>query len=85
MALRIKDNVDLKELEKFGFKYKNEYDDFYELDLKDNRTYIIVDTKDREIGICTSLYGDLPAQYINNIDIIYDLMKAGLIEKVEDK
>ena len=29
MALRIKDSIDLKELEKFGFKRKKAYDDTY--------------------------------------------------------
>jgi hypothetical protein len=91
--LKIKDSVDLKELEKFGFTYHKEWYDhrpidednqsYYEFDLDDNRTYIVVGTLDREIGISTSLYGDFPSQYIDNLNVLFDLIKADLVEKVE--
>lgn len=81
--LKIKDSVDLKELKGFGFIYKNYDDDpYYEYDLNDNRTYLIVDIETREIGIPTSLYGDLPTRYFENLDILYDLIKANMVEKV---
>mgnify|MGYP005810948859 CR=1 FL=1 len=81
--LKIKDNVDLKELENYGFVEDEWYDDkFYKYDLKDGRTYITIGIDDREIGIPTSLYGDIPAVYINNLDIIYTLIQTGLVEKV---
>ena len=84
--LKIKDNVDLKELEKFGFVEDGWYDDkFYKCNLKDGRTYMTIGVHDGEIGIPTSLYGDIPAVYINNLDIIYTLIQAGLVEKVEDE
>ena len=43
MALRIKDNVDLKELEKFGFKY-NDYSGQYKICERniDGTTYIYI-------------------------------------------
>lgn len=86
MALRIKDNVDLKILENYGFVKKEWYDEkYYEYDLKDGRTYIIINVDDREIGVPTSLYGDMPAQYINKLDIVYTLVKDNLVEKVEDR
>ena len=55
--LKIKDNVDVKELEKFGFK-PDEYDLFY--------------------GFYQTYNG-------KSYDVLYDLIKANLVEKVEDK
>lgn len=69
--LKIKDNVDLKELEKFGFK-KNEYThllilrenehDFAAIDIR-NRRYEILD-------LCNKTY-----------NLTYDLTQLGLVEK----
>lgn len=81
MALRIKDDVDLKELEKFGFinnKFyplsytkkvylKNENDD-------KNFYHILKETRKIEL---TRLDGKLD-------DTLYDLIQAGLVEKVEE-
>ena len=74
--LKIKDNIDLKELKKFGFTY-----------FDDKRSY--------RYG-CLDLQKDYLEIFINNarvitmasdksildLDIIYDLIKAGLVEKV---
>jgi hypothetical protein len=93
--LKIKDNVDLKELEKFGFKYRERWYDngpesednssFYELDLDldDNRSYAVVCCYTREIFIPTSLYGVLPTRCLENMDWLYDLIQAGFVEKVK--
>lgn len=82
--LKIKDNVDLKELEKFGFEKQIYYgEEYYEYDLQDNRTYITIDCHTFEIAIPTSLYGDIPSQYIDKLDILYDLIKADMVEKVD--
>lgn len=76
--LKIKDNVDLKELEKFGFEYiKNSnypmlsnqeyyYDYIGTIAIYENTKAIIV-------------------RYTGNetIDTLYDLIQAGLVEKVE--
>lgn len=77
--LKIKDNVDLKELEKYGFKYdkgyewqnvicyKYVYEDYCIEAFKDEiRMYIFED----------GLFIDIP-------EIIYDLIKDGLVEKVD--
>ena len=87
--LKIKDSVDLKELEKYGFKY-NEYGDLCkELKIKeqfDEVTVlsICVDLTDkkylRRIGLITN--GVYCFDY--ELDILYDLIKAGLVEKVDD-
>ena len=76
--LKIKDNVDLKELEKFGFipeiycgdrAYEKKYTKgFY-------KEYIIIWWKDREIQV----------RYNGQIllETLYDLIKADMVEKVE--
>lgn len=70
--LKIKDNVDLKELEKFGFiKAKNTY--YY----KNVFSVIVLMVFDnRKISNPTDDNGNV---------ILYDLIKADLVEKVEDK
>lgn len=80
--LKIKDNVDLKELEKFGFtheilvyvkeiKRENDY-------LTEEKT-IYIDEKNRDVAISIGLCNtDI------ELDTIYDLIKADMIEKVDD-
>lgn len=78
MALRIKNNVDLKELEKFGFKEIN---------------YVNVKIYKYENDYCNIVIGEDKIIHLNHftvnniagLDIIYDLIKANLVEKVEDK
>lgn len=80
--LKIKDNVDLKELEKFGFKYvSSEYYDYYFLKRylgndEDDRICYQIGIDDREIRI-VRLDGELDTT-------LYDLIKADLVEKVEE-
>lgn len=70
--LKIKDNVDLKKLEKFGFK------------------------KDKNIYYYKNVFGVIVLRIFDNRKIsnptddnanvlLYDLIKADLVEKVEDK
>ena len=72
--LKIKDDVDLKELEKFGLKYKKDEDDFemYEWISETAYTHDYVDVFvwNREITV-----GDAN-------DVLYDLIQAGLVEKI---
>ena len=72
--LRIKDDVDLKELEKFGFEY-NEGENWYESrDIsKHNYNVIYVFVNDNK---------ELWTNGMN--DTIFDLIQAGLVEKVDD-
>lgn len=86
--LKIKDNVDLKELGK-EFKLElYEYEDsglrYESLMLDDNSTQIVVldEICDEPIGIITN-----PEEYAISYDAwdkLYDLIKADLVEKVED-
>ena len=78
--LRVKDNVDLKELEKFGF-IKDNYNVLY--NYQQNRfTGIRVEIETRRIGIYNS--ADIIVEK-ETLTKLYDLIKADLIEKVADK
>lgn len=84
--LKIKDNVDLKELEKFGFE--NNYNDEYLIkSYKDEFSqddYITISKKDKTIRI-GHYQDDYGATNIIKIDILlYDLIQTGLVEKVSD-
>ena len=77
--LKIKDDVDLKELEKYGFEFveeskKNPESYAWRFETKENYNYLFIPTWSREILGC---------------DLVktYDLIKADLVEKVgnEDK
>ena len=73
--LKIKDCVDLKELEKFGFKkyeythlllYRKQEHDFATIDIR-NRRYEILD-------LCSLTY-----------NLTFDLIEAKILEKVEEE
>ena len=76
--LKIKDNVDLKELEKFGFKV-DRYNLWYEYHTKNNgKDTITINVGNKKIGFYQTYNG-------RSYDVLYDLIQAGLVEKVEDK
>jgi hypothetical protein len=78
--LKIKQNVDLKELEKYGFELTTRYKcNFYEKTSKENieLTYYI-DIEFRNITVAT--YDGDEVELDNTL---YDLIKADLVEKVE--
>ena len=83
--LKIKDEADLKKLEEFGFIYdswRNNYVLCEDSVINDEplRHYILsVDTVTRIIIFETMLL-----QEWLFIDILYDLIQAGLVEKVEE-
>ena len=90
--LKIKDNVDLKELEKYGFEYDEEKK-YYEKNLDEDSNYSDLDIlRIEEDRIIYSIFGleleddsywydgELEDYHINKID---DLIKDGLVEKVE--
>ena len=80
--LKIKDDVDLKELEKFGFT-KIEWDEStrpYD-QLENNYTTMGIGRKKRDIDFnCYNECADLQKYQ----DLLYDLIQAGLVEKVEE-
>jgi hypothetical protein len=88
--LKIKDDVDLKELEKFGFKTIKAEDEVIE--------YAYIPTK-RNHSVNIHIYGDnimpwnkytfsrkivLSNHTQKTFDILFDLIQAGLVEKVEE-
>ena len=80
--LKIKDDVDLKELEKFGFKFmKCDNKQYYTKQFVDDdgwsRAYW-VDTEKKQI----ELEANNPVILLD--DTLYDLIQAELVEKVEE-
>lgn len=78
--LKIKDVVDLKELGKFGFVFsKSNHTEVYTISLKTsgNRCYLNVQPISKEIII------NADSTYILGLDVLFDLIQAGLVEKVE--
>lgn len=87
--LKIKDNIDLKELEKFGFKYEEEHglhsNRYIYID-EDNSQTVALNTKDREIFVeDTSESYTFGAIVDDALTVIYDLIQAGLVEKVREQ
>lgn len=71
--LKIKDNVDLKELEKFGFK-KDEEEQYI---VEDKDMFIGSEDDERELVLDFGFNNE-------NIYILYDMIQAGLVEKIEE-
>ena len=79
--LKIKENVDLKELEKFGFK---EFNDSYKRDYH-NDYLTSVDKETKEILKVDYEWSFLQNKYYKNSTYkISDLIDAGLVESVKD-
>jgi len=93
--LKIKDNIDLKELEKFGFKKQPKgYYGYYRCIARGVKViFVLCDEAGRRIKIDkwydndTRVHKYPKVKYRSNIqvyDVLYDLIKADLIEKVGD-
>ena len=79
--LKIKDNVDLKELEKYGFKPKYDEDSGIINRYKHrNIEFVYVCINDRELVATDSKYEE--QKPVN--DLLYDLIKDDLVEKVKE-
>lgn len=79
--LKIKDNIDLKELEKYGFEKGYRFQP-----LNPTPIVAVVDSKRRlSIQFDTSAWFDVNYWYLydKNQDKVYDLIKADLVEKVD--
>ena len=84
--LKIKDNVDLKELEKFGFEKVSP--DWYALEIRDNTeesisiaVSLFARPRCINIGYRTKGFGGI-SSYTYDLDVLFDLIQAGLVEKV---
>ena len=83
--LKIRDNVDLKELEKFGFKYIVEKYKSYIYINKFIEIDIFLDLENEcENKVLFMLTNQYNRNYAN-LDILYDLIQAGLVEKVKEE
>lgn len=78
--LRIKEGIDLKELEKFGFTYTNESEQYYVLEengIEQNCILII----DRKITIrINDFINYLYTDY--DVSVLYDLIRADMVERI---
>lgn len=72
--LKIKDSVNLKELEKYGFKVEQYC---ISKDLYKGNEHINIYQDDKQIDI------SLDGWETNNLDTLYDLIQDGLVEKVK--
>ena len=86
--LKIKDDIDLKELEKFGFKLSKtktmkgkEYENWF-----NNNGIEIKGDKTSRKGLCARQISNphCLGHNENTFDVLYELIKAGLVEKVEE-
>ena len=84
--LKIKDNVDLKELEKFGFEYNKFYMGYTKTICEGRRGQsfeLIISSNSRALeGFSNGADGSGEEGYLDNT--LYDLIKDGLVEKVEE-
>ena len=100
--LKIKDDVDLKELEKFGFKPKYDVDtgelkEYYKEFVDDDRRHYPGETIKfyikKEKRFFKTYYSCRGGTWdifhykygYEIIDILYDLIQANIVEKVDDK
>ena len=79
--LKIKDNIDLKELEKFGFEFERGTTYIKEID---EITYIYVSECDLKFINCVIDPMSNDGSIFDLIDTLYDLIQAGLVKKVEE-
>lgn len=75
--LKIRDEIDLKELEKFGFIFRANL--FYKPSKKDRDLVDVLIHQESKIIDCSGILG-----HNEKLDIIYDLIKADMVEKVEE-
>lgn len=86
--LKIKDNVDLKELEKFGFEEDRFGDYVKKLPVKEHFKFktsyanIMIDRTEK-IGRIGFVIDNIYCLDIE-LDTLYDLIQAGLVEKVSE-
>ena len=85
--LKIKDGINLKELEKFGFKYVE--DKSFEGDFsyceKPIGGNVVLSVGAHSRLLLADVTGEDPRTYIfsDGLEVLFDLIQAGLVEKVE--
>lgn len=80
--LKIKDNVDLKELERFGFEYIVEKYKRYTYKNKFIKIDVFLDLENEcENKVLFMITNEYNRNYAN-LDVLYDLIKADLVDEV---
>jgi hypothetical protein len=88
--LKIKNNVELKELEKFGFEYDENYEAyirFSNLGISNIKTYVFLrnpNYKKNQLVCESSVWFDTIFKDDRIALLNQDLIKAEIVEKVED-
>lgn len=80
--LKIKDNVDLKELENYELIKEEHFDLFTRYEYRPSVGTCLYVDEYRNIKIFPTYYDKLSSKIM---DKLYDLIKADLVEKVDDK
>ena len=75
--LKIKDNVDLKELEKYAMVFKK---DFY----KEKECYVFYVNQFVRLSVNIHTRQIRPSTSKEAFDLLYDLISNGLVEKVDE-
>ena len=80
--LKIKDNVDLKELKKYGFELDKELSNDLETiySVKQEYQKLCLYWEEKQLYLYEPFGSNV---FFLKIDILYDLIKADLVEKVE--
>lgn len=87
--LKLKENISLKELEKFGFRYVD--DRSFEGDFSHcyksigNNVELSISVQGRCIYPYITIEENNTYIFSDGLDVLFDLIQAGLVEKVEDK
>lgn len=86
--LKLKDNVELKELEKFGFKYVEDRSfegdfSYCEKRIGGNVVLGIGARNRRFLADITEKDNNMTYIFSDGLDVMFDLFQAGLVEKVE--
>lgn len=81
--LKIKENVDLKELERFGFEYHRN-DNLYSKEIYESDCRLVVDP-DRIICYDNNSTADMSYHNVELLTELYNLIQAGLVEKVVEE
>ena len=86
--LKIKDNVELKELEKFGFKYvedKSSKGDFSYCEKLIGGNIILGVSEPSRVIYSNITITETTYIFSDGLDVIFDLIQAGLVEKVKER
>lgn len=76
--LKIKNDVPLERLKEFGFEYDIDYNKYFKRTRKDEICSVHCDDKIIQFDDCSGFCS------IISLDVLFDLIKADLVEKVDE-